>query len=74
MVREAVVPGHGSVGDRDFVAAQAADLAAMAELGARLAAGDLDEDEAIRRAPFPEATARTALRRGVQEARGEDWR
>jgi hypothetical protein len=46
----------------------------MAELGARLAAGDLDEDEAIRRAPFPEATARTALRRGVQEARGEDWR
>jgi hypothetical protein len=62
------------VGDRAFVAAQAADLAAMAELGARLAAGELDEDEAIRRAPFPEGTARTALGRGVLEARGEDQR
>ena len=33
LVGNAVVPGHGSVGDRAFVAAQAADLAAMAELG-----------------------------------------
>ena len=67
LVRNAVVPGHGGVGDRAFVAAQAADLAAMAQLGARLAAGELDEEEAIRQAPFPAATARTALGRARLE-------
>ncbi|HEY7846605.1 MAG TPA: MBL fold metallo-hydrolase [Candidatus Limnocylindria bacterium] len=67
LVRDAVVPGHGSVGDRAFVTTQAADLAAMAELGALLAAGQLDDDEAIRRAPFPEDTARTALQRALAE-------
>lgn len=67
LVKEAVVPGHGGVGDRAFVTAQAADLAAMAELGALLAAGELDEEEAIRRAPFPAGTARTALGRALAE-------
>ena len=72
LVRNAVVPGHGGVGDRSFVAAQAADLAAMAELGAWLAAGELDEEDAVGRAPFPAATARTALGRALQElATGE---
>jgi len=71
LVRNAVVPGHGGVGDRAFVAAQAADLAAMAELGARLAAGELDEEDAVGRAPFPAATARTALSRSLLEAAGE---
>lgn len=70
MVRNSVVPGHGGVGDRAFVAAQAADLAAMAELGARLARGELDEEDAIRRAPFPEQTARTALGRARVELAG----
>ena len=70
MVQDAVVPGHGGVGDRAFVAAQAADLAAMAEVGALLAGGALDEDEAIRRAPFPEQTARTALGRAQLELAG----
>ena len=67
LVRTAVVPGHGGVGDRAFVTAQAVDLATMAELGARLAAGELDEEEAISRAPFPAATARTALERARVE-------
>ncbi|HEX6475076.1 MAG TPA: MBL fold metallo-hydrolase, partial [Candidatus Limnocylindria bacterium] len=67
LVRSAIVPGHGAVGDRAFVEAQAADLATMAELGALLAAGALDEEEAIRRAPFPVATARTALSQGLAE-------
>jgi len=67
LVKDAVVPGHGGVGDRSFVAAQAVDLAAMAELGARLAAGELDEEEAIGRAPFPAGTARTALERATVE-------
>jgi len=71
LVRNAVVPGHGGVGDRPFVAAQAADLAAMAQLGARLVAGELDEEDAVGRAPFPAATARTALSRSVLEAAGE---
>ena len=62
-----MVPGHGGVGDRAFVAAQATDLAVMAELGARLAAGELDEEEAIRQAPFPAATARAALGRARLE-------
>jgi glyoxylase-like metal-dependent hydrolase (beta-lactamase superfamily II) len=71
LVRNAVVPGHGGVGDRAFVVAQAADLAAMAELGAWLAASQIDEEEAVGRAPFPEHTARTALSRSLLEARGE---
>jgi glyoxylase-like metal-dependent hydrolase (beta-lactamase superfamily II) len=70
LVRDAVVPGHGGVGDRSFVAAQAADLTAMAELGARLAAGELDTDDAVGRAPFPAATTRTALSRALQELAG----
>ena len=72
LVKNAVVPGHGGVGDRSFAAAQAADLAAMAELGARLADGDLDEEDAVSRAPFPAGTARTALARALLElAAGE---
>lgn len=67
LVSGAVVPGHGAVGDRAFVETQAADLATMAELGALLAAGAVDEDEAIRRAPFPAGTARTALDRALAE-------
>ena len=67
LVRGAVVPGHGSVGDRSFVSRQATDLAAMADLGVRLAAGELDEGEALRRAPFPETTARTAFERAMAE-------
>ena len=67
LVSGAVVPGHGGVGDQAFVAGQAADLEEMAGLGAQLAAGELDEDEAIRRAPFPEGTARTALQRSLAE-------
>jgi len=69
-VPAAVVPGHGSVGDRAFVSRQAADLAAMAELGARLVGGELDVEEAIRQAPFPAATARTALERARVELEG----
>jgi glyoxylase-like metal-dependent hydrolase (beta-lactamase superfamily II) len=67
LVAGAVVPGHGSVGDRDFVAAQAADLRAMAELGRQVASGELDESEAVRRSPFPADTARTAIKRSTLE-------
>jgi glyoxylase-like metal-dependent hydrolase (beta-lactamase superfamily II) len=68
LVQKVVVPGHGSTGDRANAAAQAADLQAMADLGAQVAAGQLDEEEAARQAPYPVETARTAVRRWAIEA------
>lgn len=67
LIGGAVVPGHGSVGDRAFASAQAADLRAMAELGRQVARGELDGDEAVRRSPFPSGTARTAIARAALE-------
>jgi glyoxylase-like metal-dependent hydrolase (beta-lactamase superfamily II) len=63
MVGGAVVPGHGSVGDRGFADRQASDLAALAGLGRALAEGRLDEAEAVRRSPFPASPTATALER-----------
>jgi glyoxylase-like metal-dependent hydrolase (beta-lactamase superfamily II) len=56
-----VVPGHGDVVDHGFVAGQRDQLAAMAALCRRVAAGELPLDSAVRAAPFPEETARQAL-------------
>lgn len=67
LIGGAVVPGHGSVGDRAFATAQAADLWAMAELGRLVASGELDQEEAVRRSPFPADTARTAIARSALE-------
>jgi hypothetical protein len=55
------VPGHGDVVGREFVAAQRDELAAMAALCRRVAAGELPAGEAVRAAPFPTETAREAL-------------
>jgi glyoxylase-like metal-dependent hydrolase (beta-lactamase superfamily II) len=60
-----VVPGHGDVVGRDFVRGQRQELAAMAELCAGVAAGELPAAEALRRAPFPLDYARAALARAV---------
>jgi glyoxylase-like metal-dependent hydrolase (beta-lactamase superfamily II) len=68
LVGGAVVPGHGSVGDLARARAQADELRAMADLGSRVVLGELGEDDAIRRAPFPAATARTAVERSRLEA------
>jgi glyoxylase-like metal-dependent hydrolase (beta-lactamase superfamily II) len=68
LVRNVVVPGHGSTGDRANVVAQSADLQSMAALGAQVAAGQLDEDEAARLAPYPADTAEIAIRRSGVEA------
>jgi hypothetical protein len=59
------VPGHGDVVDRGFVRGQAEELAAMAELCRRVAAGELAAAKALRAAPFPEATAGEALARAA---------
>jgi glyoxylase-like metal-dependent hydrolase (beta-lactamase superfamily II) len=56
-----VVPGHGNVVDHGFVRGQREELAAMAALCRRVAAGDLPAAEAVAAAPFPEAIARDAL-------------
>jgi glyoxylase-like metal-dependent hydrolase (beta-lactamase superfamily II) len=56
-----VVPGHGDVVGRDFVRRQRRELAAMADLCAMVASGELPAAEALRRAPFPEDHAREAL-------------
>jgi len=56
-----VVPGHGDVVGHGFVAGQRDELAAMAVLCRRVAAGELAAAEAVRAAPFPEETARQAL-------------
>jgi glyoxylase-like metal-dependent hydrolase (beta-lactamase superfamily II) len=58
-----VVPGPGDVVDHGFVRSQRAELAAMAALCRRVAAGELPAAEAVQRAPFPEAFAQTALER-----------
>lgn len=58
-----VVPGHGDPVDRDFVRAQRAELAQVAELCRAVAAGTLTEAEAVARSPYPADFTRTALGR-----------
>lgn len=58
-----VLPGHGDVVDREFVAAQTAQLGEVATLVRALVAGDIDEEEAVPRSPihpraFHQAVAR----------------
>jgi glyoxylase-like metal-dependent hydrolase (beta-lactamase superfamily II) len=60
-----VVPGHGDVVGRDVVRRQREELAAMADLCAMVAAGELPAAEALRRAPFPDGHARQALARAA---------
>jgi len=57
-----VVPGHGDPVDRSFVAAQRADIVAVGILCAAVLTGDIGEDDALRRSPFPGDTTRAALR------------
>jgi glyoxylase-like metal-dependent hydrolase (beta-lactamase superfamily II) len=58
-----VVPGHGDVVGHDFVRGQREELAVMAALCRRVAAGELTADAAVAAAPFPEPFAREALAR-----------
>ena len=57
----AVVAGHGDVVGHGFVRGQREELAAMAALCRRVAAGELPAEAAVRAAPFPEPFARDAL-------------
>jgi glyoxylase-like metal-dependent hydrolase (beta-lactamase superfamily II) len=60
-----VVPGHGDVVGVEFVRRQREELAAMADLCALVASGELPAAEALRHAPFPEDHAREALERAA---------
>ncbi|MEV0756979.1 MBL fold metallo-hydrolase [Streptosporangium sp. NPDC050280] len=64
-----VVPGHGDPVDRAFVLAQHAEIAALAELCERVAAGLLTPADAVRLSPYPEETTEIALGR----AAGSPW-
>ena len=71
LVAGAVVPGHGDVGDVGFLDRSVAEVAAVADLSRRVAAGELGLEEAIVTAPYRAETAREAIERGIAQARGE---
>jgi glyoxylase-like metal-dependent hydrolase (beta-lactamase superfamily II) len=66
----AVVPGHGSVGDRGFAERGQAELALVADLGRQVVAGTLDEADAVARSPFPAEVTATAFARTRAELAG----
>jgi glyoxylase-like metal-dependent hydrolase (beta-lactamase superfamily II) len=69
--RTVVVPGHGDLGGRGFVARQAADLASIADLARRVSAGTLDLEAAVAASPFVAAESREPIERALAQLRGE---
>ncbi len=67
----AVVPGHGSIGDRGFVVRQMTEFRAIAELAALVHAGSIEMDAAVLRTPYPADAARQPLERALAQLRGE---
>ncbi|HKA68572.1 MAG TPA: MBL fold metallo-hydrolase [Actinomycetes bacterium] len=55
------VPGHGDPVNREFVAGQRDELAALAALCEQVRDGELDPTEAVRKSPYPPDTTRDAL-------------
>jgi glyoxylase-like metal-dependent hydrolase (beta-lactamase superfamily II) len=74
LVDTIAIPGHGDPGGPDWVREQAAELRAVADLGERIAAGELDLDQAVAMTPYPAYPAedvRRPLKRAAAHARGE---
>ena len=67
----AVVPGHGSVGDRGFVVRQMTEFRAVAELASMVHEGRIGLDNAVLRTPYPADAAREPLERALAQLRGE---
>jgi len=67
----AVVPGHGSVGDRGFVVRQMTEFRTVAELATLVHQGVLALDAAVLRTPYPADAAREPLERALAQLRGE---
>jgi hypothetical protein len=68
------VPGHGDHDGRSLADANAASLAALAELAGRIDSGELTIDEAIAEHPFPDhppEDARRGFERALMQIRGE---
>ena len=71
--RGVIVPGHGDHTGRAFADAQAASIAALAEVARRVHAGELDVDAALATHPFPEHPpehAGRALERALAQLAG----
>jgi glyoxylase-like metal-dependent hydrolase (beta-lactamase superfamily II) len=69
--RTVVVPGHGAHAGRGFVAESLDAFRAIAALGRRIHAGELDLEAALEAAPYPAAAAREPLERTLAQLRGE---
>jgi glyoxylase-like metal-dependent hydrolase (beta-lactamase superfamily II) len=67
----AVVPGHGSVGDRAFVEQQLAEFRALESLARRVHGGELDIEAAVAVSPYSPETSRGPLDRALAQLRGE---
>ncbi|HEX5824626.1 MAG TPA: MBL fold metallo-hydrolase [Candidatus Limnocylindrales bacterium] len=70
-VTGAVVPGHGTVGDRAFAVRSMTELRTIAELATLVDRGVLGIDEAVLRTPYPAVEAREPLDRALWQLRGE---
>jgi glyoxylase-like metal-dependent hydrolase (beta-lactamase superfamily II) len=71
LVRGAVVPGHGDVGDRGFVEDQLAGFVAIAELGRRVHRAEMALDDAVAAGPYGAHASREPLERALAQLRGE---
>jgi glyoxylase-like metal-dependent hydrolase (beta-lactamase superfamily II) len=70
-VRGAVVPGHGTVGDRAFAVRSMTELRTIAELASLVHQGVLAIDDAVVRTPYPADAARQPLERALAQLAGE---
>jgi glyoxylase-like metal-dependent hydrolase (beta-lactamase superfamily II) len=66
-----VVPGHGEVADRALAERQLGELREIADLGQRVADGDLGLEDAVARGPFGPEASREPIERAVAQARGQ---
>jgi glyoxylase-like metal-dependent hydrolase (beta-lactamase superfamily II) len=74
LVERIAIPGHGDPGGADWVREQATALRVVADLGTRIAAGELELDDAVALTPYPDYPAediRRPLKRAAAHARGE---
>jgi glyoxylase-like metal-dependent hydrolase (beta-lactamase superfamily II) len=74
LVGSIAIPGHGDSGGPEWVREQASQLRALAELGRRIAGGELDLDDAVAMTPWPAYPAddvRRPLKRAAAHARSE---
>jgi glyoxylase-like metal-dependent hydrolase (beta-lactamase superfamily II) len=70
-VTGAVVPGHGTVGDRAFAVRSMTELRTIAELATLVHQGVLALDDAVLRTAYPADAARQPLERALAQLRGE---